>query len=189
MPPKTAAKKSSIAHARAVRLSRLALDTPASKTTSPGITVANGSSSLTHANEDTYDRGTRDLSDTDCTSWRGGVNHILSSDEDRDGSSESESSSSDGEVDELEGDELRASLEARYTSTDIKNLGLYGPLTQSTTRREWKKAEANRSLGYNGHAARTKRHHAKLARDREVKDAKMRQRCVIFLLVQHPRTR
>jgi len=43
------------------------------------------------------------------------------------------------------------------------------------TNQEWKKAESTQSLGYNGQSAWMKRHQEKAMRDREMKDAKLRE--------------
>ena len=43
------------------------------------------------------------------------------------------------------------------------------------TNQEWRKAESVRSLGYNGQSARTKRRKEKLTRDKEKKDAQLRE--------------
>ena len=42
------------------------------------------------------------------------------------------------------------------------------------TNQEWRKAESTQSLGYNGQSVQTKRHQAKVKRDKETEDVKLK---------------
>ena len=119
-----------------------------------------------------------------CTSWAGGVNHVLSESEDDWLSSEDDmESDSDGDdiLHELKGNELLASLkkQALKQIKVLKDSMSWGSLFDELTSKGWNKAKAKHSLGYNGHSSRTKRHHKKLRRDKEEQDKKTRQRYVL----------
>ncbi|THH20303.1 hypothetical protein EUX98_g8606 [Antrodiella citrinella] len=122
-------------------------------------------------------------SDTEnyCTAWTGGVSHNpYGSDgsdsdwEDDEMGSDNDSSDSEGvemEVNALDGDELLASI--RDELQKLSEPTPYEVLLNDP--HNWKKAESQRNLGYNGQAERTKRGHAKRARDKEKEAEKMRK--------------
>jgi len=105
--------------------------------------------------------------------WDGGVN-FQASDSDDCGYSES----GEVELQELEGAELLRSLELRLTREhELRAAPVqYSELLRKVSLKEWEKAEKKRGLGYNGLSARTKRRHNQKAREKETKDAVMRQR-------------
>jgi hypothetical protein len=84
------------------------------------------------------------------------------------------------EVEELEGKELMISWE-ELEQHKLRVLTAYQKITQSKTWTEWKTAEANRCLGYNGQAKHTKQLHAQKARQREEKDKERRASYVVQL--------
>ncbi len=121
-------------------------------------------------------------SDADeCTQWTGGVNHELSGTESDltwvEASTADGSESSGDNLSEVEGDDIvesvRASLEHEIRLLAIPTQ--YEQLSRNYTAGDWKKAEKNRSLGYNGHSDRTKRREAKTVRDKEIHDKEMRK--------------
>jgi hypothetical protein len=115
-------------------------------------------------------------SEVEVTSWTCVNNHIGLDESDSDfGDTEWESESSEDEVDELEGADLVESLRK-----EIENeLNLLKQAAQTPyekisngnlTARDWKKAEQNRGLGYNGLASRTQRKHRQDAREKAERD-------------------
>lgn len=113
-------------------------------------------------------------------SWTGGVNNHLHDNAD----DWEDDLSADFEgmdiLDELEGEELRHSLEAQMTQ-ESESLGedsIYRALMRSISTKEWKKAESHRGHGYNGQSDRTKRRREKEARDRESRDKEVRKSSV-----------
>lgn len=83
---------------------------------------------------------------------------------------------------ELEGEELLESLNAwiEGDSEDKEGEGndepsAYDLLMRGIVTSGWKKAESNGSLGYNGLSSRSKRWHAKAAKDREDQDQELRK--------------
>src|SRR6266487_208167 len=107
-------------------------------------------------------------SDNEC-SWDGGINYTESNTSDSDYWSGLDSSESDSESDleELEGKDLRLSLEAEL-KRELELLNQPSPyeeIRRTISCKEWKRAESNRSLGYNGHSKRTKQRHEKIARE------------------------
>ena len=77
---------------------------------------------------------------------------------------------------ELVGDELIASLEVRVQAEIRDEQRGWGMLRQATAD-QWKQAESNRALGYNGLAVRTVRRHAQKRREKEEQDAITRKGC------------
>ncbi|THH32729.1 hypothetical protein EUX98_g1481 [Antrodiella citrinella] len=126
-----------------------------------------------------------------CTSWTGGVSHDFCESDDSDeewkddegtDGSEWESSDSEGdgmEVHGLEDDELLASLqeELKRELASLSKPTPYEEVMRTTgNSKHWENAESQRGLGYFqvGHSARTKREHAKKARDKEKENEKSR---------------
>jgi hypothetical protein len=79
----------------------------------------------------------------------------------------------DDELEELEGEELKASLKLAMEN-QLKRVGQsneptpYETIMQGASASEWKKAESKRGLGYSGPpAARTEREHRQKAREAE----------------------
>lgn len=115
----------------------------------------------------------------ECTGWDGGVSHCLSSDDEPIVISDSDSG--DEEVEELFGGEVGVMWQKRSESPeDVASLEAkpsgYSIIMRQQTKKDWKKVESRRSLGYNGQSARTKRHHEQVAREKEKEDAKLRNR-------------
>jgi hypothetical protein len=83
------------------------------------------------------------------------------------------------ELAELEGQELVQSL-GRELENELRMhswaSSQYGSLKMKQTREEWKRAERNRRLGYNGRSERTKRRHDAEARKKEKEDIQFRNR-------------
>ena len=77
--------------------------------------------------------------------WDGSVNHCLSSDSDW------EDELDDTEFSELEGEDLKESLQKALEAelALLTQLTPYEVILQATSK-EWKRAEQNRGLGYNG---------------------------------------
>ena len=117
-------------------------------------------------------------SEVEVTSWTGGVNnHLIGFDEsDSDfGDTEWESEESEDEVDELEGadlvESLRKELENELNLLKQAAQTPYEKISNANlTARDWKKAEQNRGLGYNGLASRTQRKHRQDAREKAERD-------------------
>lgn len=114
----------------------------------------------------------------ECTGWDGGVSHCLSSDDEPIVISDSDSG--EEEVEELFGGEVgvmgkRSKSPEDVSHSEAKPSG-YSIIMRQQTKKDWKKVESCRSLGYNGQSARTKRHHEQIAREKEKEDAKLRNR-------------
>jgi hypothetical protein len=78
-----------------------------------------------------------------------------------------ESESSEDEIDGLEGAELVESLRKEVESELLKQAAEtpYEKISNGNlTTKDWKRAEQNRGLGYDGHASRTQRKHSQNAR-------------------------
>jgi hypothetical protein len=134
-----------------------------------------------------------DYSDIECTGWTGGVNYVPSDmdtdtgdedwkDTDLDGGSTgAESDENDEDLEDLEGEDLLDSLRNKWEHRqqeleDLAKPTPYKHILKKTTANEWKKAEANRGLGYNGESARRKREIAQQLREKEEHDKVMRGR-------------
>ena len=105
------------------------------------------------------------LSDSDCE-YAGGVNH----DPDSDCLIESNSGDSDTEsLYELEGKELKENLknlQKAGKNAEQSNVMGWNSFLETKTREDWKMAEKNRTLGYNGHSVWTHQQREKEAHDR-----------------------
>ncbi|KAF9649985.1 hypothetical protein BDM02DRAFT_3260022 [Thelephora ganbajun] len=82
------------------------------------------------------------------------------------------------EVEELSGSELEMVVQKclktlEVTSQSSAETDAFSTIMRKQAKKDWKKAESHRSLGYNGQSVRTKRHHKQLAR-KEKEDAKLR---------------
>ena len=132
---------------------------------------------------DTHDATDLD-SDIEVTAWTGGVNnHLLSESDDSDSDfndAEWESDSSGDDVDELEGEELVASLqkEIEHEIQLLQELMFtpYERISTTKTAKEWQKVERNRGLGYNGQSKRTQRFRREKAREKAEEDKITRKR-------------
>lgn len=130
---------------------------------------------------------TEERDEEEVTKWTGGVNHDPETDNSdfswEDTSSEDEASDSDEPKSDEESDaeekeemveRLRRSME--HEDYLFKCVTAYDKLMDNYhTKQDWKKAESNRSLGYNGQSGRSQRRSQKNARDKEVIDAKLRK--------------
>jgi ribosomal protein S13 len=122
--------------------------------------------------------------DAEVCTWMGGVNNHLEDDPEDwiDLSNDTAiDDKSDDELDELEGDALRQSLETQMAleAEVLENsAGLYQCLMRSISSKEWKKAEKNRGLGYNGQSSRSMRRKRKEARDKESRDGETQKSSV-----------
>jgi hypothetical protein len=135
--------------------------------------------------------------EVECTGWSGGVTHYISSDEEPIIVSDDDKEEEE-EVEMLSGSELEETIQQhseRSGSTTTMEQPVTGTTEELTaavkplitelntlsvimgprTNQDWKKAESTRSLGYNGQSGRMKRHHAKVARDKEMENAKLRK--------------
>ena len=177
-------KKQSLALARQLRLEARKVSKPAVISPNPG---PNDTENLDAENESSDD-------EIKCTGWSGGVTHYVSSDEEPICISDDDG---EEEVEELSGSELEdatwqhgellagtttakqatagTAVEELLAAQPIAEADTPSVLANQRTNQEWKKAESTRSLGYNGQSARTKRHRAKAARDKEMEDAKLRK--------------
>jgi hypothetical protein len=113
-------------------------------------------------------------SEIECTGWNGGVNYVASdtdtddkdwkdTDSDSGGAKSGEDLGEDDnkDLEGLEGEDLLDSLQNRWEllQQELKDLGRATPyehILKKTTAKEWKKAETNCGLGYNGQLARWK---------------------------------
>lgn len=140
-------------------------------------------------NQDTDNKSSED--EVECTGWSGGVAHYISSDDEP----IFVSGSDEEEVEELSGSELEELIQRRLTRVvkvdqpaarmmeepsatvkwPIAEPNALSAIMGPETNQKWKRAESTRSLGYNGQSDRTKRHHAKVARDREERDVQLRK--------------
>jgi hypothetical protein len=137
--------------------------------------IAHQNSPDTHEEESDYCPINVDSDSDDDCGYTGGVNVAdLESDDEPDfDSSESEWSDDDGEsLVEMEGDELAANLRALKAKADTfdeppcnQKLTAYYEISKSKTSKTWKKAEANRALGYTGTSTRLRQLRDKEARD------------------------
>jgi len=128
-------------------------------------------------------------SDLECTGWSGGVNHVLSdSEHDEDWEdvhsvsedSTADDSDSDGDLEELEGQDLLEGLEKHWEveqeMQDLMKPMLYDILMGKKMVKEWKRVEAKRGLGYNGLSDRRKREINQKQREKEERDKDTRKR-------------
>jgi ribosomal protein S13 len=113
-------------------------------------------------------------SDEEVCSWTGGVNNHLEDNPEDWIDLSGMDSEPDDELEELEGDELRGSLETEISREaevlQNSDTALYQKLMRLISFKEWKQAEKNRALGYNGQSARSKRRKRKDVRDKECRD-------------------
>ncbi|KAF8168736.1 hypothetical protein BJ912DRAFT_913240 [Pholiota molesta] len=165
MPPgrKKLWRKFSAAHARAAKSAKLLKSAPQYQSDSEApIPISS------------------DSEEDEQTRWIGGVNHDLTETESDltwfEPSSEGDDESEE-EFSEVEGDAVAASLRASLEH-EIELLSIPTPYEEisagNITNAMWKKAESNRSLGYNGRSDRTKRRETKKARDKETVDKDLR---------------
>jgi hypothetical protein len=166
-PTNAAQTKKNLAKARQIRLDRV------QRQASPASTPFN-TNTLEDGGADTESSG-----DIKCTGWNGGISHWLSSDEEpiiiSDDNSEEE------EVEELSESELGERGQGHLQSPGVTSPlntepNAHSAISCKHTQKDWKKAESSRSLGYNGQSARTKRRMEQLAREKEKKNAKLRNR-------------
>ncbi|KAJ6482791.1 hypothetical protein C8R45DRAFT_1150430 [Mycena sanguinolenta] len=142
-----------------------------------------------HLQSPTVQYGPRDPRYDEETEWTGGVNHYLSDAEgfwetessdvepqtelEPDCTSAEESSDFDSDLDleplDLDDDEvLRCITQEQSRQAELWRLST---LRMDLDREEWKKVEANRSLGYNGHSRASKYRHAQQARQKAAMSA------------------
>ncbi len=107
----TRAKKDSIAHPRAVKLTT-------TLSSLPGIGPDLSGTNSERLNTSSHN-GTAEKAPTLCQ-WEGGISHYVSSDDGWD-SGDADESESDGEVEELEGEELHASLHTCFDGLSSRN--------------------------------------------------------------------
>jgi len=136
--------------------------------------------------------GSDNDSDIECTGWQGGVCHIISDSEDSsDGyitilSSDSE----DDDLEDISGEAVIEGLQREWQMRqDLEQLALptvAEKLMSYSNASLWRKAESNRSLGYNGLSERTKFRHNKQDRDKAAADKITRERWVVlnYLILQ-----
>jgi hypothetical protein len=136
------------------------------------------------------------LNDDECTSWTGGISHILSDSEDSDEdvdwedtdenltSEMDEDSDSDEDLDleELEGQDLVEALKKYWElEMELQKISQPTPYELLLQKRnlkpqEWKKVEARRGLGYDGLSDRRKREIKQQLRKKGEKDKLTRER-------------
>ncbi|KAF8810714.1 hypothetical protein BYT27DRAFT_7209171 [Phlegmacium glaucopus] len=100
-----------------------------------------------------------DENEEECTAWLGGMID-LSNNEDVDDEDEI--------MCELEGEELRKSLEEQVIQEAEAMVAAYRNLSRSMPAKEWKRAETNRKLGYNGQSVRTQQRHRQEEKRKEL---------------------
>ncbi|KAF8147998.1 hypothetical protein B0H34DRAFT_758877 [Crassisporium funariophilum] len=129
---------------------------------------------------------TEERGDEEFTKWTSGVNHYPETDNSdfsweytssEEETSDSDEPQSDKESDAEEKEEMVERLRRSMEHEDhlVKCVTAYDILMLKHTKKEWKKAESNRSLGYNGNSGRSQRRSEKNARDKEAIDAKLRK--------------
>jgi hypothetical protein len=151
-----------------------------------------------HPQSATVQYGPRDPRYDEETEWTGGVNHYLSDAEsfwetessdlepqtelepDFTSAEESSDSGLDSDLDleplDLDDDEiLHCITQEQSRQAELWRLSA---LRMDLGKEEWKKAEANRSLGYNGHSWASKYCHAQQARQKAAMSAEVQKRCV-----------
>lgn len=133
------------------------------------------------------------INSDDICDWDGTVNHYLSENSDDEWTDSDNDSDSDcGDADDLDiacdlcGPDLLRSMQAEAllelpylleaeSEQEKKEATPYSTIMDTKSKKEWKKAEAKRSFGYNGLSDRTQRLHAQQARAKEEKDAATRK--------------
>jgi ribosomal protein S13 len=115
--------------------------------------------------------------DQDVCSWTGGVNNHL---EDRpDDWVDTPEDLEMDDLEELEGEELQNSLENQMDQEsemfEKADAAIYRKLMRSISSKEWKRAEMNRGLGYNGQSERSKQRKKKEVKDRARRDEQTRK--------------
>ncbi|KAG6894080.1 hypothetical protein C0993_012397 [Termitomyces sp. T159_Od127] len=124
----------------------------------------------------------------ECTAWTGGVNHEESEEESEDGNwndTDNDMESEDEELEQLEGEELVKGLKKKWECLQkemegFKRGSLYSQLSQPKTWKDWKKAEANQKLGYNGLSKRSERRTAQQLCEKEEEDKVTHERQTNF---------
>jgi len=159
-------RKKNLARARQIRLE--ARQTPPEPISPNPDTPENGEAD----NESSGD-------EVECTGWSGGVAHYVSSSDEPIVISDDESE--EEFVEELSGSELEEVARKclgtpEAASKSSAEPSVHSAIMHKQTKKDWKKAESRRSLGYNGQSERTKRHHVRLAQEKEKEDAKLRSR-------------
>ena len=101
-------------------------------------------------------------SESEC-GYQGGVNHNITDDDDSHGDGSEGSDAGYETLSEFDDSDVKE-MEKRGTTT---RGSLYSQLQLYKPAKEWKKTEANRALGYNGHSSRTIRRQAMEARKRK----------------------
>lgn len=118
--------------------------------------------------------------------WGGGVNHNPETDNSdfswEDTASEEDTCDSDEPQSDVESDtedkeeiieRLKKNME--HEAHLLKHVTtVYDKLTAQCTKKDWKRAESNRGLGYNGNSDCSQRHNNKKARDKEIIDKELR---------------
>ncbi|KAJ3556692.1 hypothetical protein NP233_g11920 [Leucocoprinus birnbaumii] len=175
MSAKSKAKKASTAHARRSRHAIIEAQPPLSHRREPD------SATLRDA-----------VKPIEITSWKGGVNNEMSDEEWVDSGSDEEPESDEEldwevvDVTDPANEVLRASQKQDRFLAQMEaelakgqgNLNAFSTLMRPKTSKDWKKAEANRALGYNKHSARTARNNRLIQERKEAVDCKKREECV-----------
>ncbi|KAF9005671.1 hypothetical protein BDQ17DRAFT_1325166 [Cyathus striatus] len=117
--------------------------------------------------------------ENNCTSWTGGVNHVLSESEDEleewieDGDNEGEGL--DADLEELAPEEVLENLQCECQSQADMEVPSrptpYEKVLANKPTKFWKKVEAHWHLGYNGQSDQTKCYHSQQLCEKELKDA------------------
>lgn len=111
-----------------------------------------------HQNPDPFELIMVEDSDSECN-YTGGVNVDSESDEDY-GPSDDEWSEAET-IEELEGDELEANLEELLAEATQLEAAKYVQITAWKSKKDWRKAECNWSLGYSGNSWQTQQRNEK----------------------------
>jgi hypothetical protein len=127
--------------------------------------------------------GSGSESDDEVCSWTGGVNYQPSDHDLTDGSEYSDDDS-ERYLEDLNDQELVQHLECEVQAEIalLQNQTVFEQLQRKATDSEWKKAESNRALGYNGQSDRTHRRKNKEARDGEEEQIKSKDLYVFLIL-------
>jgi hypothetical protein len=141
---------------------------------------------LGHPNETTSSSDTEiidempayDLTGGEETTWTGGVNHKMASNN-NDFSWEEDSSPSEMDSDDDDSDlvqRLEKSFEHELRLLTVEPSAFEELMkARDLSKAEWRKAERNRAFGYTRNSDRSARRRDKAARDKEVKDVKLRE--------------
>ena len=124
--------------------------------------------------------------ESDC-GYTGGVDCSISDTESDSEWIDSGSGDSDGSISEFCGQELEENLrEIREEVEVLHAASPYALIMGKKLKKDWRKVERNRALGYTGNSVRSKQRHAKDARERELQREAACNSCVLHIHIFAP---